>query len=503
MCIRDRAATAEAPTEVAGISGITGAPTTSGRTPTLTAQIRSVRPPDVARQAISELGVLAREIAALPGEIEQSGLARMHKRAYLSIARLYQELAQEAWLAVAEERLEQTGAEPPYRQRAITIAREVTRLRRESQIAGGNREFPLPHRVPFLWRTRTRIIGQELRAWQGRIAIPPDPRRMGQGLLLLRGRLSLAYGSTFEVATLLLMIRLALTLTPMVSVAAALQLVSTLLLGDSLGAATWTAITLLSLLVWMLLLLLTARGRVSLGALLAASVFAPRRSPCNGVSGSWLIATLLRGWWVLLGALALLAIPVALGVSGLSIYALLTSGAMPLPPGSLAQAFAEVGTLVALIVGPLASAEVGAERVALQPRTGGESRLDAHRPPLCAGANAGDAGISRGRGAGDRLVRRHRLRAGSVHAGHTATDGWPGRDTHLASCATGADAGAALSHAGRATLSRRVVSLAACVAARAWRAQGQPGIACAAALRARPTHRRPGYQRRESARHAV
>src|SRR5262245_24387323 len=42
----------------------------SGREPTLSARIRSVQPPDVARQAISELGVLARELATLPAQLD-------------------------------------------------------------------------------------------------------------------------------------------------------------------------------------------------------------------------------------------------------------------------------------------------------------------------------------------------------------------------------------------------------------------------------------------------
>src|SRR5262249_17168571 len=48
------------------------------REPTLTARARSVQAPDVARQAISELGVLARELATLPEQLEQRGLTRVY-----------------------------------------------------------------------------------------------------------------------------------------------------------------------------------------------------------------------------------------------------------------------------------------------------------------------------------------------------------------------------------------------------------------------------------------
>src|SRR5262249_8064007 len=82
------------------------------REPTLTARARSVQAPDVARQAISELGVLARELATLPEQLEQRGLTRVHGDAYLDAAEDYLRLARLAWESVAEERLEQSGADP-------------------------------------------------------------------------------------------------------------------------------------------------------------------------------------------------------------------------------------------------------------------------------------------------------------------------------------------------------------------------------------------------------
>ena len=92
------------------------------RGPTLTQKIRSVQPPDVARQAMSELGVLAHELDTLPGLLESAGLVHSHQRTYFEASDAYLTLAQQAWMSVAEERLEQSGAEPEYRQHAIGVA---------------------------------------------------------------------------------------------------------------------------------------------------------------------------------------------------------------------------------------------------------------------------------------------------------------------------------------------------------------------------------------------
>src|SRR5579872_177528 len=85
------------------------------RQPTLTQQMRSIQPPDVARQAMSELGVLARELATLPGELTAAGLSRTSAPSYFEATQIYLGLARQAWESVAEERLEQSGAEPEYR----------------------------------------------------------------------------------------------------------------------------------------------------------------------------------------------------------------------------------------------------------------------------------------------------------------------------------------------------------------------------------------------------
>src|SRR5262249_7184744 len=136
------------------------------RTPSLTAQMRAVRPPDVARQAMDELRVLAREIADLPGTLESSGLARMHQQTFAEALREYLGLSHDAWMAVAEERLEQVGAEPEYRERAVMIARRVARLQRESLLAVNNTQFPLPRKRPGFWHWRIRALQRGLHTWE-------------------------------------------------------------------------------------------------------------------------------------------------------------------------------------------------------------------------------------------------------------------------------------------------------------------------------------------------
>ncbi len=326
-----------------------------GRAPTLTAQLRSIRPPDVARQAVSELGVLARELATLPDEIAESGLARVQQTNYLDAVAAYRDLAHDAWEAIAEERLEQSGAEPDYRQRAITIARETTRLRRESQVAASNTQLPLPRRVPFLWRSRMRLIQSGLRAWQADLTSPPDPRATGYALFLLRGQISLACGGSFELATYTLFTRLALILTPIVGVAVTLPCIAALLTGDSLRAASYAIAALLVFLLWTLHVFLTSRGRAPLGALLGASVFSPQFSPCNGWRGAPVTAFLLRAWWILVSVVGLLVSLGALGLSGLALYIAFTRHLLTYSTSALTlpQGLTLVGAVLTLLLGPL------------------------------------------------------------------------------------------------------------------------------------------------------
>ncbi len=322
------------------------------RPQTLTQQLRSVQPPDVARQAINELSVLAGELIALARELELSGLARIHASAYFAAARAYGELARRAWLSVAAERLEQDGASPDYRQRVVSLAREITRLRRESELAASNEAFPLPPRRPYLWRRRASSITRALGEWQNTLSAPADPQRMGQALFELRGALNSACAPAFPTTLLRFTTVAALWLTPLSGLAAALATLASILARRPLVAASFALITLLALMLWTILLLLTARGRVTLSETLAGVCYSDTRSGCNGHTGSRLVEALMRAWWLLIGSVgALLTMSVVLA-SGYALYrfgllAPLTHGLPGSQPALLALAAGLLGALVA------------------------------------------------------------------------------------------------------------------------------------------------------------
>jgi hypothetical protein len=295
------------------------------RQPTLTQQIRSVQPPDVVRQAMSELGLLARELATLPDQLEAAGLARTHQKSYFEAAQAYLGLARQAWEAVAEERLEQMGAEPEYRQRAIGVARRITQLQSESRSAGENAEFQLPRRTGSLWRRRVELVQRGLRAWQDRLAPTPDPLEMGRGLFLLRGYVGLGVAGRLELTLLDLLTGATLTLLALLGLGVLLLLVAGLMAGSpalaplALGGA---AVGLSGLLA----LALGVRGPLPVGLLLGAAIFSSSRSTRNGRPGSPIVAGLLRSWWLLVGVLAPVAALVGLAVGGLYL-----GSSMPLP----------------------------------------------------------------------------------------------------------------------------------------------------------------------------
>ncbi len=283
-----------------------GAAPADARQPTLTQQMRSLQPPDVARQALNELSVLAGELSALARDLEQSGLARIHASGYYDVVRRYGALAQRAWLAVAAERLEQDGASPDYRQLVVGIARDITRLRRESAVAASNEQFPLPRRRPYLWRRHTGVISRALRSWQGALGAPVDPQRMGQALFELRGALNSANVAPLESSLLSLLTVAALWLTPLSGVAAGMASIANALTQQPLVAASYALITLLAFTLWTILLLLTSRGRVTLVETLAGVCFSATRSACNGRGGSRGVAVALRIWWLLIGGVGAL-----------------------------------------------------------------------------------------------------------------------------------------------------------------------------------------------------
>jgi hypothetical protein len=270
------------------------------------AQARAVRPPDVARQAISELSVLADELAALPGELETSGLARIHSAAYFDALRRYAALARQAWLSVAAERLEQDGASPDYRQKAISVARDVTRLRRECEVVAGNSQFPLPRRVPWRWRRRARLATHALRAWQASLSSPPDPQRMGVALFDLRGALNLAMAGGLELTLVDALGGAARWLVGALAVASGLSLAGAALANQAPRAVGFAVMTLLTLIGWLALLLLLSRNLGALPELLAGASFSETRSSLNGREGSQAVAVALRVWWVAVGLLGIL-----------------------------------------------------------------------------------------------------------------------------------------------------------------------------------------------------
>jgi hypothetical protein len=322
------------------------------RAPTLTQQLRAVQPPDVARQAINELSVLAGELVALARELELSGLARIHESAYFDAVSAYGELARRAWLSVAAERLEQDGASPDYRQRVVGLARDITRLRRESELAASNEAFPLPRRRPYLWRRRAGVITRALGEWQGALSAPADPQRMGQALFELRGALNSARTPALPTTLLRCVTIAALWLAPLSGLAAGMVTVANILTQRPLVAASFALVTLLAFMLWAILLLLTGRGRITLGETLAGICYSETRSGCNGQTGSRLVAGLLRAWWLLIGGVgALLTLAVFVG-SGYALYRL---GLLASLAGGLPQSQPALLTLGGGLLGAMAA----------------------------------------------------------------------------------------------------------------------------------------------------
>lgn len=336
----------------AGMSSDSTDTTIGPRKPTLTQQMRSIQPPDVARQAMSELGVLARELATLPEELATAGLSRTSAPSYFEAAQIYLGLARQAWESVAEERLEQSGAEPEYRQRAIAVARRVSQLQQECRTITATPEFPLPRRTPLFWDRRVALVRKGLLAFQDRLAPTPDPQEMGRGLYRLRGYIGLAGAGGLELGLLSVLTTGALLLLSLLGIGLLAQVLGVVLIGG--GAATSGPG--LALLCVILLTVLTAallvRGPHPLSLLLGASVFSPSRSTRNGHSGSPLIAALLRSWWVLVGLLAILGICGGLAYGGI-IATGLTQGQAPT---DVASGITLVGSILTTAVLPAASA---------------------------------------------------------------------------------------------------------------------------------------------------
>jgi hypothetical protein len=287
------------------------------RAATLTGQLRSLQPPDVARQAVNELHVLANELDKLPELLEGSGLAPSHQRAWIQTALGYLGLTHRSWDAVAAEQLEQAGAERPYRQNAVELARQIVSLQRESQlaVAGNNLFFPARRR-PFLWRRRARLVRAGLNTWRVALSNPPEPERIGHGLFHLRGSLGLASASSPEILLLDILLSGVNVALGGLILGLILLLPAAMVAGQT-AFATSVIIGALSVTVlWALTLLLTVAGQAPLSLLLGASLYAPSHTVRNGRHGSRLLGALLRGWTflVLLGGVgALFAVLGSLG----------------------------------------------------------------------------------------------------------------------------------------------------------------------------------------------
>jgi hypothetical protein len=328
--------------------GPTSGPADAHRTPTLTQRIRSLQPPDVARQAMSELGVLAHELGSLPENLETAGLARSHQQTYFEAIHAYLALAQHAWAAVAEERLEQSGAEPEYRQRAINVARRITQMQKEARTVAANTEFKLPRRTTFLWKRRISLVSNGLRAWQDRLGSPPNNTDMGQGLFLLRGLVGQASTGSLWLGLLDFLIGATVGTLSLLGIGLVARLVAAIIAGSALNITTFAVGILATALVWIFVLLLSVNGPLPLGLLLGAAVFSPTRTTRNIGSGSPVVAVLLKIWWLVLCLLSVPALIVALPLGGLAARAEVA----PLAAGGIHQTLLLGGSALALGVAP-------------------------------------------------------------------------------------------------------------------------------------------------------
>ncbi|HEY7343462.1 MAG TPA: hypothetical protein VH591_21510 [Ktedonobacterales bacterium] len=301
-------------------TGSPSLPQAPARAATITQQIRAVAPPDVARQTLDEQKMLAHELIILPDALETSGLAKSHANSYIETVRAYVDLADSTWIAVAEERLEQSGAEQVYRQNAIAIGRRIQRMRDESQMAASNTQFPLPRRRPALWRRRVRLQRIGLRDWQAHLSVPANPRIMGRSLARLRGATALARASDLELllwtsfpaivgdVVMVLWLGLMVTLIAMVAEGAF----------ASAGMLALAAVG--TLVARVLYSLLVRRGPAELDHLFAISVFSTLRSPRASTAGSRVLAGMLRAWGVLFTSAGLLGMLAALGYSAWQLF---------------------------------------------------------------------------------------------------------------------------------------------------------------------------------------
>jgi hypothetical protein len=282
---------------------------------TLSQKIRSVAPPDVARQTLEEQKMLASELLTLPDALEAAGLAKTHERSYIEAIRGYVDLADETWVAVAEERLEQSAADQPYRQNAIVTARRIQRMRNECDLAANNTQFQLPRKRPFFWRRRVQMNRTALLQWQSNLNSPADPRLQGTSLAYLRGATALTQASGLELLLWSLFPAavgdavMVLWLGFIISLIAAIAQGTFAAVGPLALAATGT------LAARILLELFMRRGPARLDHLFALSAYSTLHSPRAATAGSRSVAMLVRAWGILILSVGLLGMLAALGYS--------------------------------------------------------------------------------------------------------------------------------------------------------------------------------------------
>ncbi|HEY7833298.1 MAG TPA: hypothetical protein VIG30_07000 [Ktedonobacterales bacterium] len=280
---------------------------------TLTQRMRSVQPPDVGRQVMSELGVLANELSSLPTELALAGLARAQMPAYFAAVQDYVELCRYAWEAVAEEQLEQVGAEPPYRQAAVAVARQVAQLR---QACGQAFAPPRKPRLPLFWRRRIALVRQGLQAWREQLEPVPNPLPLGRALFDLQGAVGLASAGALELLLVDWLTSAAGAFLGLLSVGALLLLGTDIARGLPNQAVGDGVLAFIGLIGLMITLVLGIANPLPIGPLLGASVYGPASAACLGWQGSRPLAVILRVWWVLAGSVATLAVPLGMALGG-------------------------------------------------------------------------------------------------------------------------------------------------------------------------------------------
>jgi hypothetical protein len=283
--------------------------------------MRSLQPPDVAGQALRELDQLAYELNALPARLASGGLTRIHQRNYCQITLAYLGLAENAWQAIAEERLEQSAAETEYRRQALGIAQQITQLQRESRMAADNEQFRLSRRRPPFWRQRAQLTHMGLSAFTASVSAPADPLRMGQGLFQLRGYIGLANASRLELGLLGVVLRGVGASGAFLILGLLLLLAPAVAAGQVSIVAGLTLAALLVALLWMLAEVLAFASRAPLRLLLGATLYTPARTVRLGKPGAALPARLLRGWSLLVLVAGALGLAAALIVQALYVRA--------------------------------------------------------------------------------------------------------------------------------------------------------------------------------------